>query len=405
MTVLIAREPILDTDDRVVAYALTFHETADAAWGGGRGDPTRSAHRAYRKLGLLQLANGHRVFVPVGRELLIRGGARALPREDLVLCIPASAAADPVLVDAVARLASSGHWIALDDQGQGSVDPDLLPHARYALVDLAAATENGDCDPGRAIADAGVMLVASAVGDQDARRLAIGAGCALFRGQFLAAAPEATLPRACRGNGATVLALIAELNEPDFDLERAYRLIRTDPALAYRLLRYINSAFFSLPREVESIRQAVMLLGSDHIRRFVSIVALAQLGEDRPEELLRTAIVRARLCELLAPRRGPELFTAGLFSVLDALLELPLERALEDLPLASELTEALLRDRGPLAPYLSLARSYHAGRWDRVSRLLRRLKLDEERLPAHYREAIGWADAVFEIEEEEEEEE
>lgn len=400
MVTLIARRPILDSSDRVYAYSMAFRaaEGAPALPTGMDVDPARGARKAFREFHLRCLADRHPIFIPLEVGSIVRGAAKGLPADDVVICIAAAPGAGEELVEAVARLADAGFRIAASDEGTGRVDPALLAHASFVFLDPSAvAGENGEPRWAAVLEGRGVRTVATQVADAEARQQAADAGFTLFNGSFLAAPPLGNhpLPR-CR-NGATMLALIAELNDPDFDLERAHRLIRTDPALSYMLLRYINSAFFSLPRDVESIRQAVMLLGSDHIRRFVSIVALARLGEARPDELLRVAVLRARLCELLAPRRGPELFTAGLFSVLDALLGVPMDRALEGLPLSSELRQALLAGRGPLAPYLALARAYHEGRWSRVTRLVRRLKLDVVRMPTHYREAVGWADAVFEI--------
>jgi len=400
MVVLVARRPILDRSDRVFAYSMAFRgrEGTPHLPGGGP-DPERGARRAYQQLDLHGLADSNPIFLPLSADAVRSGAPRGLPPDAVVLCVPAAGGADPAFVAAVAKLAGAGYRIAACADGCEAIDGALIPHLQFALLALDPDDEGADvpaANPGDLRA-AGVEAVATGVTDADARERATARGFTLFRGSYLAAPPLGDHPLPRSHNSATMLALIAELNDPDFDLERAHRLIRTDPALSYMLLRYINSAFFSLPRDVESIRQAVMLLGSDHIRRFVSIVALARLGEARPDELLRVAVLRARLCELLAPRRGPELFTAGLFSVLDSLLGVPMSRALEDLPLSSELRQALLAGCGPLAPYLALARGYHEGRWDRVARLVRRLKLDVGRLPAHYREAVGWADAVFDI--------
>ena len=398
MALLGARTPILDARDRVAGYTLDFHHPSRRPWcqvGGGPGP--RSSRRAFGKLGLFQLVGSHRVFLPFDRDQILAGAPRGFRTGDVVLTVEIGDD-DPELTAALVALVGEGHTLALRPLAGLAPARALLQHARYALLD----TTDDDLPAAAAeLAQAGVRPIAVGVNDANDRARAAGAGCRHFGGEFLCTASGADEPSPPPPGGATMLALIAELNEPDFDLERAQRLIRTDPALAYLLLRYINSAFFSLPREVATIREAVTLLGSDHIRRFVSIVALARVGEARPEELLRTAIVRARLAELLAPRRGPELFTLGLFSILDALLGVPMAEAVDDLPLTSELVQVLVHGRGPLAPYLALANRYHAGDWARVAPLVRRLKLDERRLPRHYREAVGWADAVFDVSEEE----
>jgi EAL and modified HD-GYP domain-containing signal transduction protein len=401
MAPLVARTPILDERNQVLGYSLDFRGAPERRWsdaGGGCGP--RSSRRAFGRLGLAQLAGAHRVFLPFSPEQLLAGAPRAFSRDDVAVAVNANGG-DARLTAALVALAADGYAIALDLQGAAAPAAELLTCAQYALIDPLTDDTDGHGEVIRRLRAAGVEVIARGVEDASIRERAAAAGCTLFAGAFLSTSSAAACPVPPPRRSATMLALIAELNEPDFDLERAQRLIRTDPALAYLLLRYINSAFFSLPREVGTIREAVTLLGSDHIRRFVSIIALARIGEDRPEELLRTAIVRALLAELLAPRRGPELFTLGLFSILDVLLGLPMDQAVVDLPLTEELIRVLVDRRGPLAPYLALACGYHAGCWDQVTPLVRRLKLDERRLPGHYREAIGWADAVFDASEDE----
>ena len=336
--------------------------------------------------------------MPLSAALLLRGDAKRLPADGVVLQLPGAGGNSSELRHLIAELVEGGYQLALDGEEGSAFDPALLALAHYAVFDVDQL--DGDTDLVERIRDNGARPVARQVLDDRQCREARRRGIDLFQGPFLFTAKPGGGTTPVPARQATMLALIAELSEPDFDLERAHRLIRTDAPLSYMLLQYINSAFFSLPRDVASIREAVTLLGSDNIRRFVSIVSLTRLGNGKPEELLRTAILRARFCEQLAARRGPELFTLGLFSILDVLLDTSMERAVSGLPLCEELRLALIRGRGPLAPYLALVRAYQEAEWATVTALSRRLAVDERRLPGRYRDALGWADAAFDLEDE-----
>jgi c-di-GMP-related signal transduction protein len=167
--------------------------------------------------------------------------------------------------------------------------------------------------------------------------------------------------------------LIAALQNPACDLETLDDVIRADAGLSYRLLRFVNSAYFSLPRHVDSVRDAVVLLGLKNVRVWASLLAIAG-GQEGPAELLRSSLIRARMAQLLARTLGvqsPEAaFTVGLFSNLSVLLGVDLEYALEELPLTVEVKGALLGDGGPLDEVLRLVVSYESARFQDVPRVV-----------------------------------
>jgi EAL and modified HD-GYP domain-containing signal transduction protein len=158
--------------------------------------------------------------------------------------------------------------------------------------------------------------------------------------------------------------LIGSLQDPDVEISQLQDIISTDVGLSYRLLRLVNSAFFALPREIESIRDAVVLLGINNIRRWATLMALTEV-DDKPDELLVTGLVRARMCELAAASRGERdtdaYFTAGLFSVVDALMDSSMVELLSQLPLSPDLSAALLRYEGPKGEVLRGVLAYEQG--------------------------------------------
>ncbi|MFQ5509798.1 MAG: EAL and HDOD domain-containing protein, partial [Leptospirillia bacterium] len=211
-----------------------------------------------------------------------------------------------------------------------------------------------------------------------------------FQGHFLSH-PKVIQGRRITTNRMPVLRLLAELNSPDARVDKLETLIGQDISLSYRLLRYINSAFFNLTREVDSINHALVLLGLKDVRRWATLISLAE-SSDKPHELMVTAMVRAKMCELLAEELGESnpdgFFTVGLFSVLDALMDAPMEEMLEALPLSEDISQALLAHEGKFGKVLSCTLAYEDGNWKDVSIL----DMEPGKVRAAYLEAITWVD-------------
>jgi EAL and modified HD-GYP domain-containing signal transduction protein len=198
------------------------------------------------------------------------------------------------------------------------------------------------------------------------------------------------------GNKLQYLRVLQEIQRPEINLEQIERIIRRDLALTFKLLRYLNSAAFSFKNEIETIRQALMLLGERQIRKWASLVIIASLGQDKPEELVRQALIRARFCETLGPllglgHRAEDLFLTGMMSLIDAILDHPLEQLLKDLPLNSEIRDALTGHENRLSQVYSLTVAYERGDWETLARLTAQLGVSGPDLLTLYLSAVEWA--------------
>lgn len=400
MDVFVARQPILDTARKLCGYELLFRSSLDNVFMSMDGDKATAelVGHSFVLIGKPRLTGKLRAFINFSAAMIQRDVPSLLPADDIVVELLLEGPVTAALVDHCRALVAAGYHLALDNYDGTQDVGELADLAHYVKIDAQALDPADIQRIGDSLRDHPAQIIAKRVESEAEFEVCREAGCTLFQGFFFARPQmvKGISPRS--GRSMSMLALMAELSSAEFDLGRAQKLIRTDLALSYKLLRYINSAFFSLPSEIRSISQAVMLLGSANVQRFVSIALLTQLGDNRPDEMLKLSILRARFCELMAPERADEVFTLGLFSVLDAIVDAPMATALEDLPLAGELRLALTENTGPLAAYLELARAYHAADWLTVGRLTRRLKLDESLLPGYYREAVGWADAMFDLE-------
>jgi EAL and modified HD-GYP domain-containing signal transduction protein len=183
--------------------------------------------------------------------------------------------------------------------------------------------------------------------------------------------------------------LLTKLQDPNLDFDELQTLVAQDISLSYRILRYINSAHLSLGKKIESMRHAIILLGLNTIKTWVNILAMSSI-DDKPYELILTALIRARMCENLAASTSlsaQNAFTVGLFSTLEAFIDKPLEEILATLPLADELHNALLHNSGELGQLLSLVLNYERGQWDDFSGT----QFDSTTLCTAYLDAIHWA--------------
>jgi EAL and modified HD-GYP domain-containing signal transduction protein len=176
-------------------------------------------------------------------------------------------------------------------------------------------------------------------------------------------------------------------------------VIRRDLDLTYKLLRFINSSYFGVITEVRSIKQALVLLGFDEIRKWVSLTLLDNLAKDKPSELIRQSILRAKFCEEIAERVGKseesaEFFLMGMFTVINALINKPMAQILAELPLANDMKVALLGRNNRYRKVLEAVLAYERGDWYQFDYYAKELKLDSSEIPAIYNSALQWVDQV-----------
>jgi c-di-GMP-related signal transduction protein len=231
-------------------------------------------------------------------------------------------------------------------------------------------------------------LCATNVNDHDGYEFCKTHALDLLQGQFYTV-PLANDNHKIPLSAQILMTLLVKLQEPEVDAEDLAVTINKDLSLSYKLLRLINSAFFGLPREVSSIKQAIVLLGHKKIKTWASLLSLSAI-DNKPNELRVVAMTRARMCELLAKyyKASAELsFAAGLFSTLDALLDKSLATVLGQLPLSPELSEALLHKSGPAGQVLRDVLNYEKGDW----LALGASPLPVEVIARSYLDAIHWA--------------
>jgi c-di-GMP-related signal transduction protein len=387
--VVAARHPIYDDRMRVAAYELKLHSRDDDGTlreGHGEASPAAVAEIAD------SLVATHPVHVKVGRDVVAGGEAHLLPADRIVLEVPPGTPYDADLATAMRSLGRTGHAVVLDGFRFSESSLPVLKAARAVKLDAGI----GPDALAREVAlvrehHPQAALIATGVDNHerlaDCREL----GFSLFQGFFFLE-PELDAGQAMRPSQLARMRLIARLQDDDPDFDGLQEVISLDIWMSYALLRFINSAIFALPRKVESVRDAAVLLGTTNVRRWATLTVLAHGQEGKPSELMVTALTRARMCELLAPafgdRDGSAFFTTGLFSVVDALMDVSMIEVLASLPFSEEINRAILNFEGPKGAALRAAVA-----WERanLSELAPPPGLSVSDVGETYRDAVTWA--------------
>ena len=392
----VARQPILDPSGRVFGYELLYRAAADALTCEDSRDlaAARVLSDSMLTLGLDTLTGGRRAFVNVTRYMLLNDLLMVMSPQSVVLEILENVEADDETLAACQRLRDRGYALALDDFTSGTGADAFLPFARYVKVDVLS-TSDAERRRMKEIVPAGVKLIAEKVETAEVFEQARSMGYGLFQGYYFCR-PTTFVGGAMSARRLAYARLLAALNRTNVSVNTVEDLIKHDASLSYRVLRCINSAAFGIRREIRSIRQALVLLGLDQIRKWASVWALAGLNGGASAELVTVAILRARSCELVASsfltqEAAAEYFLMGLCSVLDAMLGQPMETAVADLPLGEDIRQALLGTPNAARTVLDAVIAHERGAWDEAARLAAGLSISPERLPMAYGDALKWA--------------
>ncbi|HEY5253612.1 MAG TPA: EAL domain-containing protein [Acidobacteriaceae bacterium] len=396
-TKFVARQPILDLHRTVIGYELLFRSGWENAFRGESGDATRQMLDNCLWMDIDSLTGHTLAFINCTREALVGKLVTLLPPATTVLEILETVEPDRELIAACVALKGMGYRLALDDflprpEMQPLIDIATYIKVDFRLSDVAQRKQIHDLARG-----SGAILLAEKVEDQQEFDTAVSEGYQCFQGYFFCR-PKIIADREIPPNRMNYLRLLVELSRNPLNLDQLTRIARSEPSLGYRLLRLSNSALVAARSEVTSFLGAFMLVGEDRFRKLVSVAASGILGHDQPPAALITlSLERARFCELLAPMIGEnstEQFLLGMLSLVDAVMQIPMETVVKSLPLRPNAKAALLGEINPASLPLCLVRSFENGAWGACSCGARRMEISEETLAELYLESVQWANEV-----------
>ncbi len=392
----IARQPILDARGQVYGYELLFRASRDATSFVEPGNASaRLISDAVSGPGFDALSDGKRVFLNMSADVLLSDVSGLFDPERVVLEIPSDLVVGDEIAAMCAKLHQHGHALALDGFSAGAPAAALLAHARFAKVDVLDTPLEDVAALAADLLARGLTVIAERVETEEALQAARAAGCSLFQGYYFCR-PQTVSVKAMAANQLTQMQLLAALMRPNVPLADVEELLKRDTTLSYRVLRTVNSAGFGLRREIGSIREALLMLGLDQVRKWASLWTLASLNKG-PSELLTMTIVRARTCETVGQALGRAeqgYFLLGMCSLLDALLGQPMDKVVAELPVNAEIRGALLGEANHARQVLEAVARYERADWLEASSAAAAVGLDEDTLPQAYLDALAWARTV-----------
>jgi len=399
-----ARQPILDSEQNLFAYELLFRDGITNAFPDIDGDEATSKIIAGSQFdfSLTDLTGNKPAFINFTYETLSKKYPSLVPNTDIVIEILETERPGKRLLHEVKELHAAGYTIALDDYVHESVWRHFYPFIKIIKVDFLATTVEQREVIIAAVKDySHIKLLAEKIETHEEFEHAKAQGFTYFQGYFFAR-PQLMEAKSLTPAQFSLAELLYETSKPDLDLPKIISVFELDVNLAYKLLRYSNSAVFRRRTEISSIKQALVTLGKKELQKFLSVLFSAQLTSDKPPELMAMSLTRARFSEGLAIEstkvdESSVAFLTGMLSLIDVILGEEMADAMEKLPLSPEIKSALISGEGALAHVLDVARAYEISNWETVEAELEQLAIDESKVPSIYQEAVQWSNEQMEF--------
>lgn len=392
-----ARQPIFTGEEKVFGYELLFRDGVEDYFRAADANvASRSTLNTSMLIGLDILCDGQRAFLNCTRELLLKDYITLLPAPQTVVEVLETVPPDDLVVAACQRLRQAGYLIALDDFVLDDPRASLTELADIIKVDLKLTTFPQAAEIVKRLGPRRCRMLAEKVETRAEFAAARKAGFVYFQGYFFRR-PETLATHEIPENRINYLRIWQAICRPQLDVREIEDLIKREASLCYRLLRYLNSPVFGLGNEIRSVRHALALLGEREVRRWVRLVATLSAGQDKSSELVTSALIRARFCELLSLKThytGSDLFLMGLMSLMDAILEFPMAKLLDHVALDQDSKSALLGKASSLRPFYRLMLAQESGEWKEAAELAHQLNLTESEVAESYWEAVQWARQV-----------
>jgi c-di-GMP-related signal transduction protein len=396
----LARQPILTKDRKFFAYEILSRYGPENYCSPVPGSSV--AEKAMDELflmGVKTITEGLPAFMNCTREFLLHDYLTLMPKELVVGEVLETVTPDNEVLSACRRMKEQGYRLALDDYCDLPETQSLLAIADFVKVDVLLTTFPEQERLVNICHRRGIPVVAEKVETEEQFHRCTEIGYDYFQGYFFCR-PQIVGRRSVPANKTVYLELLQAANAVMFDLHRISLIFRRDVSLSYRLLRYLNSAAFAFQSEIHSIPHALTLLGELAMRKWISLVSVAGLGDEVADGLLRLPLLRAMFCELVGKKIGMhrethELFLLGLLSVMDVLLNMRMADVLAEIPVDVEIKKALLGKPSRYRPVFEVILDYESGTWEQLVHSARHIGLHEEYLPDLYLRSVRWVTEVL----------
>jgi len=396
----IARQAILDKNKELYSYELLFRDGEQNCFPDISPDEATSKilTDSHLDLGLEDITAGKLAFINFHQDTLLHRFPTSLDPKKVVIEVVETVKPTAELIQACKNIKELGYTIALDDHDFDPKWDPLLPYTDIIKVDVV------ECDPQTLIDNIGkyvgskIKLVAEKIETIEDFEKYRDMGFDYFQGYFFTR-PEIIKQKKLPTSKLSLIELISASSTVEFDIGRVSSIIERDVSLSYKLLRFINNPLVNTSHEISNLRHALNYMGQIEVKKFIALLALANLGDSKPVELIHLSLVRAKFCELIGQAKSlsnnpPTGFLVGLFSLLDALLDQPMQDIVEKLPIGEDIKAALCGDENELRQFLALIKAFESGYWKGVANISKQLSLDLKMTQAFYNESLKWGIAM-----------
>jgi len=391
---IIGRQQIFDRQLNTYAYELLFRgKDFDLNHQDGATQATNQVITdTLLELGLNALVGPHKAFINFTTQNILEKTPLHLPKDRIVIEVLETVKVDARIINNLQELSKLGYLIALDDFVFAEEWKPLIELADIIKLDILEMGEAKTRELITQLKAYDVKLLAEKVETHEEYQYLLELGCEYFQGFFFNK-PNIITGKRLTINQLAAIKLLTAVNNPDVEFAELGKIISQDVGLSYKLLHYINSAFFSVPNKIESINHAIAYLGLNEVKRWINILTLAAMS-DKPQAVIQTALIRAKMCEhlgRLANYPSEHFFLVGMLSCLDSVLDMPLDAALQQLPLANDIVSAILHKQGAAGEALECVLGYE--QWD-ISAIAF-AQIDPLLIGNAYIESINWAKDIL----------
>lgn len=403
MDVFVARQPIFDRHQKVIAYELLFRKDLSNFYENTDADQATLdvISNGFLLIGMENLTGGKKAFINFTESLLKTDLVATLPKELIVVEILEDVEVTEEIIYSCKKLKDLGYTLALDDFVFEPKFQPLIDLVDIIKVDFKLTLGDERREVIKKISSKKIKFLAEKVETMEEYISAIEDGYSYFQGYFFSK-PVILTAKDMRSNKNNHVMLLSELSNHEIDFKKIENIIKKDVSLSYKLLKFINSASFGFKSKVDSIIHALLLLGKEDVSKWVYLIALRDMGENKPDELMRTSVIRAKFGEMLAPKLGMEgrssdLFFMGILSLIDTITNLPMEEALSQMPINQDIKDALIGKENIFRDVYELITAYEVGNWNKFSAYATKMNFDETKAPELYVKCLEWSNEFMQI--------
>ena len=399
MNIFIARQPIFDRKNRIYGYELLFRQNSNNCFIPIHDDIATKEliYNAFLVFGLDNLTDGTQAFINCSKELLCADLLGLLPKEKVVIEVLERGKATPATKEACERFRTQGYKLALDDFVLDEDNLPLLGLTNILKIEFPSVKPETQAALIKKY-QGKVLFLAEKIETREDYLKALGLGYSLFQGYFFSK-PAMVKSKDIKSINSNLLCIMNELNQPEPSYFKISDIIESDLGLSYKLLRLANSVYIGAKYKVKSITQALNLLGTREMYQWISLMMLRDMQTNENEELIKQSLIRGKLMHMLALElsRGKDhadYFFAGIFSLIDIILNKSFDELLVGLPLSGSVKKTLLGEKNDMRALLDYITSVERADWAKLESFTIMRSVGTVRFMELYVSAMKWANSL-----------